>query len=354
MKKLRVHVLYEHGPELHSQCSGHIRLLRPLSHPSVRERVELTAGRRYEPGAHDVVVVERLWHPGLTLAQAERLIEEVRRSGARLVYAQDDNILDLRVAQPEWDLRFLTDERIAIMELFAQEADGILTTTEPLRARLARYNRAIAVVPNALDERLICAQPGDRALRAGRPITIGYMGTRSHDEDLPLIAPALRHVCRRWGDAVAVEIVGAVASASSLERLAEVPFRVVEPPPAEADYPLFFPWFTRTIAWDIGLAPLANNVYTACKSDIKLLDYAAIGAAGVFSRCPPYASIPDDVLGVIVDDAADAWTAALERLIEDAATRHAIADAATQHLFGERLLAQRARDFVAALETLAA
>ena len=126
------------------------------------------------------------------------------------------------------------------------------------------------------------------------------------------------------------------------------------PPPAEAPYPLFFAWYSRTIAWDIGLAPLRQNGFNVCKSDIKLLDYAAIGAAGVYSRVAPYASIAERGLGLVADADPDAWAEALNQLIGDAALRGRITETADAHLHSERTLAHRARDFVDALASFAA
>lgn len=350
MTKLRVHALFEHGVDLHPYCSGHLRLLRPLSHPSVRDRVELTASRRYDARPHDIVIVERLWVPFVTLETARRLIEQVRRAKAKLVYALDDNLFDLRMhlAGQSW----MTQQHVEVLELFSRASDAILVTTERLRARVAQYNDRVFVIANALDERLICARTRDRELRIRGPVVIGYMGTRNHDEDLEMVAPALKQIHNRWGNRVAFEIIGAVADPATLERLGDLPLRVVQPPVSYADYPLFFTWYTRTVNWDIAIAPLRANVFNICKSDIKLLDYAAIGAAGVYSNVPPYDSVVDGELGLIAGNDADSWVAAVERLILDSGLRARLADNASDYVFNQRTFAQCAGEWADALHSL--
>jgi len=348
---LRVHVLYEHGVDLNPYCSGHIRLLRPLAHPTVRDRVCLTSSRRYEPGEHDLVIVERLWRPDISLEVARELIARVRTSGARLIYSQDDNTFDLRQGLSGQD--WFTDEHVTVMELFAREADGVLVTTEPLRRRMAGYNARIRVLPNVLDERLICSRPEERSRRAHGPLVVGCMGTRNHDEDLEMIGSALRQVHRRWKDAVRFEVIG-VARSATLRRFADLPLRVVQPDPIHGDYPLFFAWYTRTAQWDVAIAPLRDNVFNVCKSDIKFLDYSAIGAAGVFSRLQPYDSVIDGELGLLVDADPAAWSDALDRLLGDEPLRRHIADAASHELLAHRTLSRWAPRWVDALEELLA
>ena len=208
MTKLRVHALCEHGLTREPYCSGHIRILRPLGHPTVSARVELTASRHYtpaRPARHDVVVVERLWTPHIRLSVARDLVKRVRESGTRLVFAVDDNMFDL--AQTGVFAAWLGDEAVPVLELFAREADGILTTTEPLRERMLRYNDRIAVVPNSLDERLMCARARRSATARRRPAR-----HRLHGDQEPR---------RRSRD----DRAGAAASVSPLGRCDHVPGR---------------------------------------------------------------------------------------------------------------------------------
>ena len=53
-------------------------------------------------------------------------------------------------------------------------------------------------------------------------------------------------------------------------------------------YPRFVRWLRRLPRHDLGLAPLVANPFNAAKSDVKLLDYAALGLPALCSPGPAY------------------------------------------------------------------
>jgi processive 1,2-diacylglycerol beta-glucosyltransferase len=358
---LAVHVVFEYGTDGQPFGSAHIRLLRPLSHPRLAERVRATFGEGYRGEPVDVVIVDRLWRPDVSADKVERLVALARRTGAKVIHAVDDNFLDLLAERPEWG----TPARRGALEALLALADGLLVTTTPLAERYRAANPNIAVVPNALDERLLAVGRPSRELRrlrsavarrlpgSSEPVVIGYMGTYTHDDDLALIAPALHAIHARHGDRVRFQVLGVVARGETWSTLAGLPVEAVHPTPAQAVYPDFLPWLCNTFAWDIALAPLRRTPFTDGKSDIKHLDYAALGAAGIYSRHPAYAAtVRDGETGMLADDDPASWTAALDRLVTDGALRGRIARGARRYLASERTLehtAERWPDALAAL-----
>lgn len=356
MSSLRLHVLYEHGPDPRPNGSAYLRLLRPLSHPSLRGLVEAQFALNYGGQPVDAVIVDRLWRPDVSLPLLEQLHARVQAAGARLIYALDDSFLDAahRLQSDSGGSNFESRIRQSV-EFLLRESDGLLVTSEALRARLTSFNRNICVLPHALDEHLLNhAGLGARPAPFGpRRKTIGYMGTPTHDDDLRLVLPALERLRRRHGDLVSIEIIGGVADRATLDAFSELPIRIVDCAPGEHEYPLFMLWYTSTIRWDIAIAPLADDPFNHCKSDIKLLDYAAVGAAGVFSRIPAYeASIRHERTGLLVENDTDAWVAALEQLLLDDAQQAQIASAATRYLYTQRTLQRSAVRWPAAIRSL--
>jgi glycosyltransferase involved in cell wall biosynthesis len=334
-----VHVVFEHGQDGLPYGASYIRSLLPLTHPANEGAFVVTVGAGYARA--DIVVVERLWRPGLDVWQAEELVEQARRDGACLVYALDDALLDLEALS--------LDQRLLVRYL-AREADGILVSTESLKRRLARLNGRVVVVPNALDERLFApgGQQVRRALRPDAVKVIGYMGTFTHLADLMLLLQALRQVLRGHGGRVEFELAGGTDDPSWLEALEGLPVRVLELPGGE--YPRFVAWGVEHLRWDVGVAPLAGTPFNDCKSDVKFLDYAALGMAAVCSRVPAYAAtVRDRETGLLVPESAAAWVEALETLLADDGGRRAIAARAQAYVFGERTLAHRAADWRRAL-----
>jgi glycosyltransferase involved in cell wall biosynthesis len=349
MSRLRVHVVCEYGIDMRPHASSFIRLLRPLSHPSISDAIRFTWGIDYFDEPADVVIVDRLWRPDVNMALAKRLVHSLKRAGARLIYNLDDDLLSLPPNAQGWPSR----EHKDIVRFFLENADAVLVTTERLARHLQGHCQRLTVLTNALDERLIANAgiAGSRVRRADTKVVIGIMGTRTHLQDLRLIIPALREVYGEYAEKVEFQCVGVADSLDIKAAFGDIPVRIIQPLPHEEEYPLFMLWFTSEVAWDIALAPLVANHFNRCKSDIKLLDYAAIGAAGIYSDLEPYrAVIHRAEAGLLVENTADAWVEALQTLIEDEHARERLSVNARNYLYKHRTLQQRARQWPLALQ----
>lgn len=372
MNPLRLHVLYEYGQNRRPFGSASIRLLRPLTHPVFRDNLAVTSGQIYHDTPIDAVIVDRLWRPDISLVAAQQLRAQVSRMGARLFYALDDNFLML--AQEHKDWRPTTDQ-LQALEFFLAESDGILVTTRFLQETLRTYNSRIIIVPNMLDDRLLNGRGVGSDVytlswkqritrlwyairRAGRRwrqsyTLIGYMGTFSHDDDLLMVLPALQEIWQRYGDAVAFELLGVAARAETHHLLHNLPVRMLQLKPQQVEYPNFMRWFSRRVDWDIAISPLCDTCFNRCKSDIKFLDYSAIGAAGIFSRVPAYAeTVRHNETGWLAENTVQAWVEALDNLIRDSTLRRRIATAATRYLYTERIVSRAAGRWLDAFEEL--
>lgn len=88
------------------------------------------------------------------------------------------------------------------------------------------------------------------------------------------------------------------------------------------------------IHFDIGLAPLADNPFNRCKSNIKWLEYSAHARAGIFSDLEPYReSVEHGKTGMLVGDDPKEWFEALEYLISNPNQRKAMGRAARKDAF---------------------
>ena len=347
--KPRLHILFEHGADGQPYGSAQIRLLRPFTHPALRGEFEVTAGLEYDGKAVEAVILDRLWRPDISLALAERVTEAVRRARAKLIYTLDDDFLDLPPSVASW----FTAQHRRVVEFFLRQADGVLVTTSGLQQRFAAYNRRIAIVPHALDERLLAPQKRSRPDWCKSPrIAIGYMGTFSHDDDLLMIVPALRAVSERQRGKIDIQLVGVVEHPQTLEALRDLPVTVLPLTPDRVEYPRFMGWFTR-LKWDVAIAPLMDSPFTRCKSDIKFLDYAALGAAGIYSRLPAYeSSVRHRETGWLTENTSEAWQTALGTLLADKALRTDLVRNAQRYLYDQRVLAHSAVAWRAALSEL--
>ena len=326
-----------------------IRLLQPLSHPAVAAGVRMRHGTEPPADSPDAVVVERTWREGTTVADVERLLEDLTRRNVPVLHAVDDNLLDLNADEP-WQ-PFPTAQARAVFRLLARESRGGRVSTVPLADRLRRLNPRIEVAPNALDERLW--DLGPKPARRPGPLVVGYMGTRTHDADLFSILRGLREALHRR-PGTRLELVGLSNDPRLLEPFEGLPASRLEPG-VEGSYPLFVRWLQRSVRWDVAIAPLEDDPFNACKSNLKQLDYAALGAAGVFGASVPYRdSVVDGENGLLVPNEPSAFRDALLRLLDDAGLRERLAARVLSGLVERHTLATEASAWFGAIHRLLA
>jgi glycosyltransferase involved in cell wall biosynthesis len=109
----------------------------------------------------------------------------------------------------------------------------------------------------------------------------------------------------------------------------------------------------QQLRWDVAIAPLGDDTFTRGKSDLKYLDYAALGIPGVFSDVRPYReTVRHRETGLLAANEPEAWAEALEEVVSDAALRARLAEAATRDVHGHRMLKTNATRWSDAIETI--
>lgn len=194
-------------------------------------------------------------------------------------------------------------------------------------------------MPNALDENLWVDESfAERKPDAGERKVIGYMGTHTHDSDFMLVLETLRSTLRRHAGRVELQFIGAIADRALLSALDGLPVRIVDVG-GNVEYPAFARWMVKNVRWDLAIAPLEENTFTRCKSDIKFLDYGIVGIPGIFSRGPVYGrTVRHMETGYLADNNTQSWTEGLELLLTDDALRLGMAKRARAYTLAERTL----------------
>jgi glycosyltransferase involved in cell wall biosynthesis len=344
MKKLSVHVIVEHGADMMPYGVAYIRDILPLMHPLNSPAFRVTHSTGYARA--NIVIVERTWRPNVTLRMAQELVARIRQDGACFVYSIDDNLLDLEA--------FPIETRM-VMRYFCREADGICVSTEFLKQRLAHINDSIDILPNALDEQLFTRDseiqfPADSN---SRKIIIGYMGTFTHDSDLMMILQSLRSILRKYQEKVELQMVGGITGQTFIQSLQGLPVRVLHVPTNDVAYPNFVMWMKKNLNWDLAIAPLENNYFNRSKSDIKFLDYSALGIPGIYSRVPAYLNtIRHMDTGLLVHNSPEAWVEALDLLLADEPLRRHLAQNAQEYVFSKRMLQDCAINWQDTIQTI--
>lgn len=332
---LKIHVLFEHNQNLNPHGCSHIRLLLPLTYPTNAEVFNVSYSTTYKSA--DVVIVERTWKSDISsLKLAEKIVEQVRKDKACLIYTLDDNLLDLKKIEDPSQQVFTIEQLMAI-RYFTREADAVIVSTEPLKERLLRLNKNIFVIPNALDERLITNRSSLTPVNNERKI-IGYMGTYTHDRDIMMILQALRSILYKYGDIWELQLIGGIADTTVIAGFNNLPVQRLNIG-NNGEYPDFMRWLSQNVHWDLAIAPLEDSPFTRCKSDIKFLDYSILGIPGIYSNVTPYEQTVSHLeTGYLANNNPQAWIEAFECLLNDDALRKKMAIQAQEYVLSKRTL----------------
>lgn len=320
-----IHAMGEYGPGgLHDVAK--IRIYNPLALLCEDRGFRLTTSPDWKDGRQcDVFVVERYWRHDMTLTQTQEFLSFVKNCGKKLIYEIDDNLLDLEA---------ITLEQKARIRMLANAADLIVGSTEYLRQRMQRFCPNVMVIPNCLPRKYVTGTSADNA--GSDVVTLGYMGTFSHQADFHMIKLPLLQILHKYRDQVRLELIGAVTNPGCFAQLPNV---YVHNLTGRSSYEVFWKWLKDHIRWDIGLAPLKLDTFTCCKSDIKFLDYAAMGCCGIFSDHPAYAStVVNGENGMLCQNRTEDWYEKMEQLINDSSLRKKLHTQARKTLCDHRLL----------------
>ena len=301
---LRVHLVVPYGGQ-GPQSSAYIRLLCPLTDESVAGRAAVTLGGADDPvPLCDVCIVQRAAMP--SPQAVDRLVGTLGTMGAALVVDVDDAFVAM---DDHAEAELYRPLNAAIEHAIAASAETWFST--PALAELYRHvAHRSAVMSNTLDPRIWrdWRQARPEPFRQGK-VRMLYMGTATHGADFAMIRPALDRLWAERGGRFDVTLVGIASDVEPAPWLHRV-----APPPDAIAYPRFVRWLRGQGPFDIGLAPLADTRFNSAKSDIKLLDYLALGLLPVVQDCPAYRLDPEAEQVAI--HAAD-WFTTLLGLIDD-------------------------------------
>jgi glycosyltransferase involved in cell wall biosynthesis len=153
---------------------------------------------------------------------------------------------------------------------------------------------------------------------------------------------------RRGGIEVELEVIGGETPSGGASW-----YRRIDVPPGCSEYPRFAPWLrSESRRWDGAVAPLEDTPFNRCKSDLKFLEYSAMGLPGVYSDIGVYTSCVDGLNALLVENTTQAWSEALRSLCADPGLRNHLRSNAYRYVVEERCLAHGATQYLAAITSL--
>ncbi len=287
-----------------------------ISVPSIRQEIECLAR------ACDAMV----WQP-VFYDQSLDFFNEIRQKYGKPTFIEtDDNYVDVPVWNeafhsfgPTASHRYITTESMSF-------ADGMFVSTPHLKELYGKYNDNIHVIENSLDFK------GDRtfvgwdsvSVRKHKGIRIGWIGGRSHFNDLMIVAPVLREILVKYPDVTLCLVNSAIQPSCKALGIA-YPFEGL-PNVHYADRSVqinrYAP-FAASFGFDIGIAPLVDCNFNRSKSNLRWLEYSALKIPTVATDISHYSqTVRDGTDGLLVkNNDLEAWKNRLELLIKNRAMR---------------------------------
>ena len=212
----------------------------------------------------------------------------------------------------------------------AKTAFGLTVSTPQLAREYFPYNPTVYVIPNYLNKER-WQQPIGK--KVDGKIRIGWCGGNAHADDLKMIAPVIDQIVKEHKGKVVFETMGMTAQElHGVFPMENSPVEKVCPScgyegslhhyPGEAleNYPMML----AARGWDIAVAPVINNAFGNCKSDLKIKEYAAVRVPVVASNVVPYKEAVDDGAGILLAETHKEWYNNIKRLINNQKERDSL------------------------------
>lgn len=291
------------------KSSAFIRLIGPLTHSYLAGRVSLNICQDSSEIRVDtnVVIVQRTAVG--TKKEAQKLLSLAKNRKIKLIVDTDDAFFDLEKKHPNYKTHRTKHD--ALLSL-VKNADQIWVSTANLKKYYQPLTKAsVQIVPNTLDYR-VWKKNKPKNPPPDAPLKILYMGTATHSEDLKMITPWLDQTNNENPGSFEVFVIGIASSLPEKSWL-----KPLKRAPNSTIYPNFAKWIQKEGPFDLGIAPLLESRFNKYKSDIKCLDYIAVGAVPMVSDLDPYEKSDLDSFIIRSANTRNGWVKSIEKILID-------------------------------------
>jgi glycosyltransferase involved in cell wall biosynthesis len=285
-----------------------------------------------------------------------------RHHNKKFVMDIDDNVLSI----PEYNAAYDHYNHGKAMSLIAVEqmklSDALFVSTPELGRAYSKFNPNVHVVENLIDTALWRASSPPRH----RALNIGWVGGGTHGEDLAIAKPAILNILRDYPKAKFTCLHGAPKFFKHKDgcRMAD---RSMEYPPCiecgghdrliwthEFKTIKKYPRWVNSHEFNIGIAPLVDNDFNRGKSNLRWLEYSAMGIPTVASRVGHFAETLKDGENVLLAENEEQFEIALRRLLDDPELRDSIGKNAKREVMENWSPGKSASKYIRALESVLA
>jgi glycosyltransferase involved in cell wall biosynthesis len=241
------------------------------------------------------------------------LLDFLLKQRIPFIYDLDDNFFELPL-DSDIGRYHRAPERLAILTNYLKSADFVRVYSEPLLERVKTLNRNVEKVFGPIDLGLI-SSPKENS--KSKRVSLVYATSRIYDDLAAMFMPALTRVLDMYVGRIEVHFWGIKPEGLSV-------YRDIHSHALTSSYDKFLRQFSEA-GFDIGLAPLRNDIFHLSKTNNKFREYGACRIAGIYSDVDVYSScITHGETGLLVSNDPDSWHKAIVQLIEDRDLRERI------------------------------
>jgi hypothetical protein len=204
-----------------------------------------------------------------------------------VVYEIDDMLFNI----PKWNYASLYyNQAEEVVKNIMRECDAMVTSTAKLKEVYSPYNDNITVIPNHLPK-FVWGEiyPAHEYYEDGKKIKILWGGSQNHFAMKQVTGDSVKG--GDFGDGL-LDFIKKTTDKYEWNFMGALPEELQD----IKDKIKFHPWKSvfeyphalKDIEPDICLAPLRDDPFNHCKSNIKALEYTACGSVGIYSDVTPY------------------------------------------------------------------
>lgn len=220
-----------------------------------------------------------------------------------------------------------------------KSSDGLIVSTPYLKELYSPHNDKISVVENAIDLTLWrkhTPSPGRRR------VVLGWVGGGGHEPDLEIIKEPLFEILEK-NRHVTFSCVSGVPNFFKNHKKIEytTDYRPIDK----------YPKWVHSKDFDIGLAPLVDNNFNRGKSNLRYLEYSALGIPTIASPVDHFIRTEKDK-NILFASNAEEWKIQMQRLIDDVEERQSIGEKAYQDVKANWNVKNLGRKYLNAVEEI--
>ena len=194
--------------------------------------------------------------------------------------------------------RFQSREGHQRMVEALKKCDSMIVTTQPLNDHYKKYLKSVQIIPNCLSKQWFDLKP---AKTKKEKLRVGWIGAGQHQGDLEIINEVVKELSDR------VDWIFMGMQTDQAKPYIKEFYKFV----SIKDYPEKM----ASLDLDIAVAPLEDNFFNQCKSNLRLLEYGAMSWPVVCSDVYTYKVNNPPVIHCKPIHAS--WIQAINSLIED-------------------------------------